>query len=166
VLVHTHSPPHVATVIGVPSYLQPEVYTIKFKDESIAEYALSENILEGAPVLSSSSTVTLLPDWIKDGSNVTLFLHSMTKPRHGKLYRQADSDTWTFCPGNSTDMSKVYHYLISHLIVNNYWILVKFFVAMPNSNEFIKHEISFNYVLLSSIMYLPTVYNNLLHPHP
>ena len=85
-LVHTHSPPHVATVIGVPSYLQPEVYTIKFKDESIAEYALSENILEAAPVLSSSSTVTLLPDWIQDGSNATLFLHSMTKPRHGKLY--------------------------------------------------------------------------------
>jgi len=74
VLDHSHSPPHLATVIVVP--FQSDVYTIKFKDDSIAEYALSKNILEAAPALSSSTNVQLLPDWIKGASNVTVFLHS------------------------------------------------------------------------------------------
>jgi hypothetical protein len=38
-------------VIGLPSYNHPDVYTVKFKDDSIAEYALSENVLEAASTL-------------------------------------------------------------------------------------------------------------------
>jgi hypothetical protein len=106
VFVHTHSPPLVATVIGVPSYLQPDVYTVKFKDDSTAEYTLSENILEATPSLCSVPVPSLLPDWIKGGSNVTLFLNSMTKPRHGKLFFDDATDVWTFCPGNTTDLTK------------------------------------------------------------
>jgi hypothetical protein len=32
VLVHTHPPPHNAIVIGVPTYSQPDIYTVKFQD--------------------------------------------------------------------------------------------------------------------------------------
>jgi hypothetical protein len=106
VLVHTHSPPHIATVIGVPSYHQPNVYTIKLKDGSIAEYDVTKNILEASPSLSSSPAVSLLPDWIKGGTNVTLFLNSMTKPRHGKIFHEVDTDLWIFCPGNTTGLAK------------------------------------------------------------
>lgn len=82
------------------------MYTVKFKDDSIAEYDISENILEASPPLSSVPKVNLLPDWIKGGTNVTLFLNSMTKPRHGKLFQQENTDIWTFCPGNTTDLAK------------------------------------------------------------
>jgi hypothetical protein len=30
--VHTHSPPHLATVIGLPTYNNPDTYTVKFSD--------------------------------------------------------------------------------------------------------------------------------------
>jgi len=49
VLVHTHSPPHVAKIIGIPSYDRPAVYTVLFQDGTIAEYSDSNNILELAP---------------------------------------------------------------------------------------------------------------------
>jgi hypothetical protein len=32
VLVHTHSPPHIAKVIGLPTYDRPDVYTVVFND--------------------------------------------------------------------------------------------------------------------------------------
>jgi len=32
VWVHTHSPPHLATVIGIPSYTNPDIYTVKFQN--------------------------------------------------------------------------------------------------------------------------------------
>jgi hypothetical protein len=32
VLVHTHSPPHLAKVVGIPSYNRPDVYTVLFPD--------------------------------------------------------------------------------------------------------------------------------------
>lgn len=105
-MVYTHSPPHVATVIGLPSYNRPDVYKVKFKDGFNAEYALSENVLEAVPTSCPTPAVSLLPDWIKGGSNVTLFLNSMTKPRHGKLFFNETSGIWTFCPGNTTDLSK------------------------------------------------------------
>lgn len=38
VLVHTHSPPSKGTIIGIPSYTAPNVYTVVFKDGSISEY--------------------------------------------------------------------------------------------------------------------------------
>ncbi len=56
VLVHTHPPPHVATVIGIPSYATPDIYTVKFCDGTTAEYSESSNILESAPELSPIQT--------------------------------------------------------------------------------------------------------------
>ncbi len=46
VLVHTHSPPHVATVISIPTYNHPDIYTVKFADGTIAKYPATSDILE------------------------------------------------------------------------------------------------------------------------
>ena len=32
VLVHTHSPPHQATIVGAPTYDRPNIYTVSFQD--------------------------------------------------------------------------------------------------------------------------------------
>jgi hypothetical protein len=78
VYVHTHSPPHLATVIGIPSYTNPDVYTVKFQDGTIAEYTESSNILELAPELSGfQKSPSLLPDWVQGGCTATLFLHDI-----------------------------------------------------------------------------------------
>jgi hypothetical protein len=90
VLIHTHSPPHVATVIGIPSYATPDIYTVKFSDGTIAEYSKSSNILESAPELSPIQSSPILPDWIKGGCTATLFLNEMSKPNHGRLYEDSD----------------------------------------------------------------------------
>ncbi len=106
VFVHTHSPPHLATVVGLPTYDRPAVYTVSFADGSLAEYSGDDNILELAPMVSDpSSSIPLLPFWIQGGANTTLFLQNMSKPRHGKLF-QNDAQEWIFCPGTSTDLSK------------------------------------------------------------
>jgi hypothetical protein len=99
VYVHTHSPPSLATIIGIPTYQTPDIYTVAFKDGSLSEY--SEDLLSLAPVPSSSQTISLLPPWLKGGTKATLFLHDMTKPRHGTLQLLSDN-IWTFYPGKST----------------------------------------------------------------
>jgi hypothetical protein len=85
VLVHTHSPPHEVKVIGIPSYDQPDVYTVVVQDGLISEYSDINNIVEACPTSSNTSPCSILPNWIQDGANATLFLFDMTKPRHGKL---------------------------------------------------------------------------------
>jgi hypothetical protein len=50
VLIHTHSPPHVAKVIGLPSYDRPDIYTVLFADGSISEYSNQNNIMEASSV--------------------------------------------------------------------------------------------------------------------
>jgi hypothetical protein len=47
------------------------------------------------------STTSLLPKWIKGGANATLFLSSMSKPRHGKLDISSDDNNWYFYPGKT-----------------------------------------------------------------
>jgi hypothetical protein len=107
VLVHTHSPPHLATVVGVPSYSRPDVYTVSFADGSLAEYTTKENILELALVsATNSSPVSILPFWIQGVVNATLFLHNMSKLRHGKLFQNPSDNEWVFCPGTTTDITK------------------------------------------------------------
>ena len=54
VLVHSHSPPHRAKIIGLPTYDRPDVYTVLFPDGSISEYADSNNLLEAVPSPSDS----------------------------------------------------------------------------------------------------------------
>ncbi len=105
VLVHSHAPPHKATIIGTPSYSRPDIYTVKFHDNSIAEYSLSDNILETLPLSSSIPSMSLLPDWVKGGSTATLFLTEMSKPKHGRLYMH-DDNQWYFCFGNTSDITK------------------------------------------------------------
>ncbi len=104
VLVHSHSPPHIATVIGTPSYDRPDIYTVAFRDGSIAEYSESSNILEASPTPSPISP-NLLPHWLQDGVNSTLFLFDMPKPRHGKLYKDTENQ-WMFYPAKTQDISK------------------------------------------------------------
>ena len=104
VYVHTHSPPHVAKVVGLPSYDRPSIYTVQFADGSLSEYSDSDNILEAKPSSTKSSPNALLPHWIQNGTNVTLFLSNMQKPKHGKLYQNTTLE-WVFCPGNSKDVN-------------------------------------------------------------
>jgi hypothetical protein len=87
VFIHTHSPPHQAKVVGLPSCDRPDVYTVLFPDGSLSEYSDSNNIIEAIPSSPmTSKPPSVLPYWIKSGVNATLFLSSMSKPRHGKLY--------------------------------------------------------------------------------
>jgi hypothetical protein len=90
VLVHSHSPPHLATVIGSPTYQKPDIYTVKFKDGSVAEYLTSEDLLELAPNSVTTKPSSLLPSWVKGRSTATLFLVDVSQPRHGRLYEEAD----------------------------------------------------------------------------
>ncbi len=83
VYVNTHPPPSIATVIGIPSYSAPDVYTVAFKDGSISEY--TEDMLSAVNNTSSTLSLSLLPYWVVEGANATLFLSSMSKPHHGTL---------------------------------------------------------------------------------
>jgi hypothetical protein len=105
VLVHSHSPPHLATIIGLPTYHKPEIYTVKFQDGSVAEYSTSEDMLELAPASVPSISSPLLPSWIKGGCTATLFLVDMPQPRHGRLYEESNGQ-WLFCLGNKFTLSK------------------------------------------------------------
>jgi hypothetical protein len=83
VYVNTHSPPSIATVIEIPSYFAPDVHTGAFKDGSISEY--TEGMLSTVNNTLSTLSLSLLPYWVVEGANATLFLSSMSKPHHGKL---------------------------------------------------------------------------------
>jgi hypothetical protein len=62
VLVHTHSPPHQATIVGILTYDRPNIYTVSFQDRSLAEYSVDGNLLELIPSSSASpDLVALLP---------------------------------------------------------------------------------------------------------
>lgn len=76
-----------------------------FANGSIAEYSDTEEILEAVPESKPFNSSSLLPYWITDGCNATLFLSSMSKPHHWKLC-QNTSQQWIFCPGNLSDISK------------------------------------------------------------
>jgi len=104
VLIPTHSPPHVAKIIGLPSYERPDIYTVLFADGSISEYSDQANIIEASSVHEQLKQYSLLPSWVQNDTNATLFLSNMTKPRHGKLYLDT-TNQWVFCPGNSKDIS-------------------------------------------------------------
>jgi hypothetical protein len=105
VFVHTHSLPHVATIIGTPSYIRPDIYTVKFQDDSIGEYSIPENLLEATSTPSPKSVTSILSDWIKGGATATLFLSTMTKPKHGRLYNTTSGE-WVFCAGKNCDITK------------------------------------------------------------
>jgi hypothetical protein len=62
VYVHTHSPTSIGTIIGIPTYITPDVYTVTFKDDSISEFTV--DLLSAALILSTSSpSPSLLPAW-------------------------------------------------------------------------------------------------------
>jgi len=106
VLVHTHSPPSSATIIGIPTYDAPTVYTVSYKDGSISEYTEDLLSLDSSSSSTTISNPSLLPTWVRGGVNATLFLHSMSKPRHGTLQLLPD-DTWSFIPGKGTTSTSI-----------------------------------------------------------
>jgi hypothetical protein len=57
--VHTHSPPLVAKVIGLPTYTTPDVYTVVFPDGSMSEY--TSDILSAVPNPSPELSTSVLP---------------------------------------------------------------------------------------------------------
>ena len=97
-LVHTHSPPSIAKVIGIPTYQNPNVYTVAFQDGSVSKY--TKDLLSKAPDCMTS-VLSLLSAWIMGGAKATLFLEKMSKPRHCTL--QLVSNEWHFYPGKSQD---------------------------------------------------------------
>jgi hypothetical protein len=105
VLVNTHSPPHQGIIVGVPTYVKPDIYAVKFQDGTVAEYSLQSNVLEAVPSSPTPKTSVVLPDWIQVGAPATLFLHTMSKPNHGRLHTNSTGD-WVFCKGNKSDLSK------------------------------------------------------------
>jgi hypothetical protein len=71
VYIHTHSPPSIATVIGLPTYSRPDVYTVAYKDGSKAEY--TTDLLSAAHSTLPSPSSSLLPSWIIDGAMQLFF---------------------------------------------------------------------------------------------
>jgi hypothetical protein len=61
--------------------------------------------LKLAPTQKPIGKSLLLPNWFKDHVNATLFLSTMSRPRHGKL-RLDSTDTWIFTPGNVTGLAQ------------------------------------------------------------
>ncbi len=100
VYVNTHSPPSIATVIGIPTYHSPDIYTVVFKDGSLSDY--TEDLISLAPESVSFCSPSTLPSWMKGGAKATLFLDTMSKPRHGTL-NQSPDHSWLFYPGKLTD---------------------------------------------------------------
>jgi hypothetical protein len=92
-------------VVGIPSYDRPDIYTVLYPDGSLSEYSDQDSILELAPNTATSVSPSLLPSWVQDSANATLFLSTMIEPRHGKL-RQDSSQNWIFCPGNLVDITQ------------------------------------------------------------
>lgn len=106
VLVHSHSPPYCAKIIGLPTYDRPNIYTVLFANGSISEYSDTNNLLEAIPTLPPNPYKHLeLPHWIQSGVNATLFLSTMSKPRHGKLFLDP-MNQWIFCAGQNTELSR------------------------------------------------------------
>jgi hypothetical protein len=144
VLFHTHSPPHIATITGIPTYEHPDVYTVVFHDSSITEYTDSNNILEALPELPNNPSCSLLPDWVKGAVNATLFLFDMSKPRHGKLQSDKDGNR-TFCLGTTSNFTKG---IKLHDLSANCQMLLdtgQLFTAMQNSVVCKKLEAKFSF---------------------
>jgi hypothetical protein len=71
VFVHTHSPHSVGSIVGIPLYDHPNVYTVSFKDGSISQY--TEDLLSLVPENCPVKPSTLLPPWVKGGCQCKLF---------------------------------------------------------------------------------------------
>ena len=76
--VHTHSPPSTATIIGLPSYDAPNVYTVSFRDGSVSEY--TDNLLSLVPDHNLPTQPSLLPSWIQGVSMQHYFLGICQNP--------------------------------------------------------------------------------------
>jgi hypothetical protein len=143
VLIHTHSPPHHGMIIGVPTYTNPDVYTVKYQDGTIAEYSSSPEMSEAISSSSPIQVSNILPDWVKGGATTTLFLSNMTKPRHGRLYPDSNGYGYFVLVTNSNCL-RVFCCLISRLLSNNYWIRDRFFGDTQNFLGYIKRVTKHN----------------------
>jgi hypothetical protein len=144
VLVHTHSPPHLATVIGVHTYSHPNIYTVKYSDGSISEYSDADGILEATNTPHPISVTPLLPDWIQGGSTATLFTNDMPKPRHGCLRTDSEGNCFFFALATLLILLRVLYYQIYLLIISTFLTLVNFLRDILNSLGFIRLGIRLN----------------------
>jgi hypothetical protein len=60
-------------VVGIPSYDHLEIYTVMFKDDSLAEYSSSDHILKSFPASCLRPISSILPTWMKGGYTATSF---------------------------------------------------------------------------------------------
>jgi len=86
-----------AEVITVP--LSNDLYTIQYEDESIHQHK-EMDLSSSNPTTTPSSQdlpLNIFPDWIKQNGKCTLFLHSMSRPKHGTITKI--NEEWHFKPG-------------------------------------------------------------------
>jgi len=106
VYIHTHLPPCVAKIIGIPTYEHPNIYTVTFKDGSIAEY--TDNILTAALEISPIQQQPILPLWIK-GMQVPHYFSTICQSLDMVFYLYLRLMTGTSIRENQR---KVYYYQI------------------------------------------------------
>jgi hypothetical protein len=151
--VHTHSPPSVTKVIRIPTYNSPNVYTVSFKDGSIAEYTDDLLSTASSPLTTPKS---LLPTWIRGGVNTTYSL--ITCPNLVMAPFNLIIMIGHFILANKI-LIMAYLYPILRLIVKIYWKLANFFAGMQNLGMLMIHVINYLYKSVSSVMSLPMDFN-------
>ena len=86
-------------VIAVPPS-NSSIYTVQHPDGSIHQY-LESKLSHHDPSIQphqNDPTLNSFPKWIKHNSKCTLYLNSMSKPKHGYLIH--NNSFWQFRPGN------------------------------------------------------------------
>jgi hypothetical protein len=129
VLVHTHSPPSVASVIEIPTYASPNIYTVMvFKDGSISEY--TEDLLSLAPEQTSQEIFSFLPG----------FRGVQTPPYFYLICQSLVMELCNFLQGSGIfsqeSLKRAFFYRILLPLVNNYWIQANYSMDMRNSKLF------------------------------
>jgi hypothetical protein len=152
-LVHTHSPPHQAKVIGIPSYDRPDIYTVLFPDGSIAEYSDNNNILEAvSPKLVYLPLVSFLLGF--RGVQMRLYFSLLCQNLVMENYSWILIIIGSSVQGIQLIFHRVLNYLIYLLLFKHYWILDKYFVVMQNSIVSTMLGLKFNFRIACSVMFL------------
>jgi len=135
VLVHTHSPPHVAKVVGIPSYDCPNVYTVLYPD---GFYQLGFK-----KVLMQHCFYLLCPNLGMEncGYQLTIFGFSVQEIKVIFL--------------------TVSHCLTCRRIVNIFWTRANYFAVTVNFVLSMMHVLNFNSRIVYSDMFPLMVSHNL-----
>jgi len=87
-----------AEIIAVP--INDDLYTLQYEDGSIHQHSESE-LSPTDPTITppmNDPRLKTFPKWIKHNTKASLFLNSMTKPKHGYLIH--NDREWQFRPGH------------------------------------------------------------------